>query len=1134
MRVARSLTFLSALLALALARPVSAQRGEVVFRTLSIEQGLSQSIVNAMVQDRQGFMWFVTEDGLNRYDGYAFTTFKHDAKDPSSIIHNEIKSICESSDGMLWIGSFYRGLECFDPATQRFTHFQHDPKNAASLGNDIVWAVLEDHGGRLWVGTGGGGLDLLDRHAGTFKHCRHDPADPESLSGNDVRALYEDRSGALWIGTADGGLNRLDPSSGIITRYSHKASDSGSLSHDDVRAIVQDRAGAIWVGTNGGGLNRLDIATGRFRRFKHAAQDNASLANDIVLALLVDASGGLWVGTDGGGLGRLADLNSGHFVSYQHVPNHSQTLASNRVYSLFLDRSSVLWAGTYGSGVSRCDLRRKEFRHYRNDPGDTSSLSDNIVWSFCEPQQGVLWIGTNDSGLNHMDRTTERFTQYLHDQARPQSLSDNKVRMVTAGRHGLLWVATSGGGLDRLDPKTGVFAHYRHDDEKPDSLSNDELRMVFEDSRGTIWVGTYGGGLDRWDPITNGFIHYRSVSGDPSTISSNYVRTACEDSEGTLWFGTHGGGLNRFDRTSGTFTRYVNNPLDSTTLSNDFVFSIHEDRAGTLWVATYGGGLNKMDRRTGTFSAVRKIDGLPDDAIYGILEDKEGNLWLSSNFGIAKYSPGTGAVRSYTIEDGLQSNEFNGGAYYQNGRGEMFFGGINGFNVFDPARIQDDPFKPSIVLTDFQISNRSVPIGAMQDGRTLLTRSITYTHRIELGHGDRVVSFEFASLDYASPEKNHYAYRLEGLQDDWTDLGARRFIMLTTLPAGRYTLRVKGTNSDGVWSDEGVSLNISVRPPWWRSLWAYVFYLGLLSGAVFAIVRFERAREREKGELVEAELRMQTAELQSRVAETEARALKVENERKSHELEQARELQLSMLPSRLPEHPQYLMAAKMRTATEVGGDYYDVRVHEDGAITVAIGDATGHGTRAGIMVAVMKGLFARLSREPELQSFFDECNETLRSISLGQMFMALGLLRIKDGQVQAMGAAMPPLFIHRAEMGLVEQYPLSGMFLGTELGLPYEKIGFVMAPGDTMLLVSDGYLEQLGPEGEQLYYERCSIYLAEAAGNEPRKVVDRLFGRFDLWRGPLPQADDVTLVVIQAKGRETAEGEMPPEETRTN
>ncbi len=1117
MRTSRTLSLFTAFFLSAFACELFAQAGGPVFRTLSIENGLSQSIVNAMVQDRQGFMWFVTEDGLNRYDGYTFRTFKHDAKDQGSLVHNEIKCIREGSDGKIWIGSFYRGLECFDPATERFTHFRHDPADPASLGHDIVWAVLEDHRGSLWAGTGGGGLDLLDRRSGKFTHFRHDPDDPDSLPADDVRSLYEDKSGAIWIGTCGGGLCRMDPATGSFTNYQAKAGDPTSLSSNDVRAIVQDRAGRIWVGTNGGGLCGLDRAGGNFRRFRHDPGIRESLANNVVLALQVDDAGMLWVGTDGGGLQRLVNTRLGTFATYRHVPNHPQTLASDRIYSLYLDRSSVLWAGTYGSGVSRCDLKRKEFTAYYHDPSDPSSLGDSIVWSFCEPQEGVLWVGTNDGGLDRMERSTGLCTHFRHDPADPGSLSHDSVRMVIADRSGNIWLATNGGGLDRLDPKKRIFSHFRHDASRPESLSHDELRMVFEDSAGTIWVGTYGGGLDRWEPATGGFAHYRCVPDDPATISSDYVRTAFEDREGNLWFGTHGGGLNRFDRKLGTFVRYRNDPVNPMTLSNDFVFSIHEDASGTLWVATYGGGLNRMDRTSGTFTAVRKSDGLPDDAIYGILEDKSGNLWLSTNAGIARYSPSSSAVRGYTAEDGLQSNEFNGGAYYQNGRGEMFFGGVNGFNVFDPGKIVDDQFKANVVLTDFQISNHTVPIGKFSAGRTILDKTISYSERVQLEHVDQVVSFEFSALDYAAPEKNRYAYRLEGLQDQWTDLGTRRFVMFTTLPAGRYLLRVKATNSDGVWNEDGASLAIIIRPPWWRSLWAYILYLTLLSGAVFAIVRFERAREREKGELVEAELRMQTAELQSRVAETEARALKAENERKRRELEQARELQLSMLPSKPPDHPRYTIAAQMRTATEVGGDYYDFHAHEDGRITVAIGDATGHGTRAGIMVALMKSLFARLCCEPELEGFFAECNKTLREISLGRMYMALGLVRLNGASVQAVGAAMPPLFIHRAETGRVERYPLSGMFLGTELDLPYERVGFAMVPGDTMLLVSDGYLEQAGAGGEQLYYERCSDYFAEAAGNAPERIVARLLDRFDSWRGQMPQADDVTLVVIQAK-----------------
>jgi ligand-binding sensor domain-containing protein/serine phosphatase RsbU (regulator of sigma subunit) len=1113
MKLFRALRFLAVMLAFSLACFPS----DPVFKTLSIEHGLSQSIVNAVIQDSRGFMWFVTEDGLNRYDGYTFKVFKPDPKNSFSLAHNEIKSICEGSDGTLWIGSFYKGLEHFDPATERFTHFQHNAADPASLSHNIVWAVLEDHAGRLWVGTGGGGLNLLDREKGTFTHYRHNPSDPNSLSDDDIRVLYEDLSGVLWIGTQGGGLNRLDPTKGSITHFSSIPSDPHSLSNNDVRAIVQTPDGAIWAGTNGGGLNRLDPATGKFRRFQYAAGTSTSLANNLVLALLIDPSGALWVGTDGGGLNRLTDINSGSFARYTHDPKSPQSIASNRVYSLCLDSSLVLWAGTYGSGVSRCDLRKKEFLLYANDPGDPESLSDNIVWSFCEPQKGVLWVGTNDGGLNRMDRTTGKFTRFLHDPSNPRSLSHNCVRMVISDRESRLWLATNGGGLDRFDPKTGIFTHYRHESGRTASLSLDDLRTVFQDRGGTIWVGTYGGGLDRWDPGSDSFFHYRSVPEDPKTISSDYVRTIYEDSDGTLWLGTHGGGLNRFDKAAGTFKRFRNDPLDPATLSNDYVYSIHEDGAGAFWIATFGGGLNRMDRKASTFSALRKTDGLPDDVIYGILEDKENNLWLSTNSGIAKYSPKTGAVRGYTSEDGLQSNEFNGGAYYKNQWGEMFFGGIKGFNVFDPSRILDDPFMSPLVLTDFKISNHAVPIGAMEDGRTLLSRSITYTDQIQLEHGDQVVSFEFASMDFAAPEKNQYAYKLEGLQDEWTVLGSRRFIMFTTLPAGSYNLRVKGTNSDGLWNDDGVSLGMIVRPPWWRTIWAYSLYFLMLVGIVFAIVRFEKAREREKHQLVQAELKAQAAELQSRMIEAESRAIKIENERKTQELEEARQLQLSMLPASMPLHPLYTLAARIRTATEVGGDYYDVHVDDEGVITLAIGDATGHGTRAGIMVSIMKGLFSRLCAEPELDVIFNECNRTLRSIGLGQIFMALGILRIKDGEARAMGAAMPPFFIHRAATGTVERSPLSGMFLGTEIDLPYEEIRFNILPGDTILLISDGYIEQMGPDEELLDYERCVDYFREAAGYPPEVILEELFVRFDAWRGTLPQFDDVTLVAIHAK-----------------
>ncbi len=1114
----RALTALLFVLLSSRAVTLFAQQDDLVFKHLSIEQGLSQSIVDAMVQDRGGFMWFVTEDGLNRYDGYEFKVFKHDARNPASLTHNEIKCIAQDRTGILWVGTFYRGLERFDPATETFRHFQHDPANPASLSNDIVWAVMEDRNWSLWVGTGGGGLDRLDQSTGTFTHFRHDPHDPASLSNDDVRALYEDKGGHLWVGTAGGGLNRFDPASGKFTHWVHDPKNSRSLSSNDVRAILQDADGAMWVGTFGGGLNRLDPATGMITRFLNSPGDPKSLSNDNVLALLLDATQRLWVGTDGGGL-NLYVRDQGNFVRHQNSPNVPTSIAGNRIYSLYLDRSGILWVGTYGNGLSRCDLAKKQFLHYRNDPEDPNSLSHNIVWTFCERPPGTLWVGTNDGGLNRLDRATGRVTRYMHDPKNPASLSHNSVRMVAADQTGTLWVATNGGGLDRLDPKTGVFEHFRHDEKYPGSLSLDELRMVFEDSRGTIWVGTYGGGLDRFDPNTGRFAHYRYSMADPKSISGDYVRTAFEDKSGALWFGTHGAGLNRFDRATGDFTRYRNDPKNPSTLTNDFVFCIHEDRAGRLWVATYGGGLNLLDREKGTFTAFRKENGLPDDAIYGILEDAAGDA-------VAEHQLRSREVRPRDAEGpelhrGRRPPEQRvqrGRLLPERPRGDVLRGHQRLYrlrSVRASKTIRTGPRWPSPTSSSRAARSPWVPCPT---AAPFSTRAISETTRMDLTYRDKVLSFEFASMDFASPDKNRYAYILEGLDKDWTELGTRRSLMFTTLPPGRYTLRIKGTNSDGVWNESGASIRLSVRPPWWRAIWAYIAYAFLLTGAVYLIVLFERNREREKGELVEAELRAQAAEFQSRTVEAESRALKLENERKTHELEGARKLQLSMLPNRLPDYPGYAIAARMLTATEVGGDYYDFRVGEDGTLAVAIGDATGHGTRAGIFVAAMKTLFAGTPVGDDLQSLLRGFNRTLHALGRDQIYMALGLLRVDGPEVKAISAAVPPLLVWRSASGEVELVTLCGMFLGTDFEIPYGEARLSLGRGDKILLLSDGYLEQLGPSGERLEESRATDYLKEAAGLSPEALMDHMLQRLEAWRGAIPQGDDVTLVLLEYPG----------------
>ncbi len=1088
----------------------------LTFQRISIEQGLSQSIVEGIVQDPTGFMWFITEDGINRFDGYNFRVFKHNSKDPGSLSHNELKAICVDHEGTIWVGTFYQGLDRFDRETERFTHFRHDPKKPRSLGSNIVRAIVEDRNGTIWVGTTGGGLNRLDRATGEFLQYRNTPGDPSSLSHDDVRAVAADGNAGLWIGTEGGGLNRLDFASGRFTRYSNERGNPRSLSSDNVRAVFLDRHGSLWVGTYGGGLNRLDAGSTAFVRYRHDPGNPLSLGSDSVLSVMEDSAGVIWVATDGGGLNRF-DERSGTFTRYLNDPVNRASISSNRIYSLFEDSSGVLWAGTYGEGLNKADLKKKDFQHFMRNPTDPSSLNSDIVWSFWEDQTGSLWVGTNDGGLNRLNASRTGFTSYRHDPANQNSLSHDSVRMVIQDRSGALWLATNGAGVDRLDPATGRFKHFRHNPSVPGSLSFDELRTVYEDRSGTIWVGTYGGGLDRLDPATGEFAHFRHDPSNPRSISNDYIRVICEDESGLMWIGTHGGGLNAFDRKSGVFRRYQNDPGNPASLSNDYVFAIHPDKTGNLWLATYGGGLNKFDRKTETFTHIRRSDGLPDDVVYGILEGPDGHLWISTNSGLCRYNPLSSSFRNYTVDDGLQSNEFNGGAYYKSRKGEMFFGGVRGFNAFIPDRIRDNSFVPPVAITDFRLFNRVVPIGEFGGRPGILTKSITYSPSIVLSHWDQIISFEFSALHYSSPAKNQYAYRMEGLNDNWIDLGTRRFVMFTTLPSGKYIFRVRGSNSDGIWNQEGASLAITVQPPWWGTHWAIGAYALLTAGIFTAVLLFVREREREKSLLREAELRAAAAEFQARLVATEAETIQAENIRKTKELEDARRMQLSMLPETLPEHPEYEIAVSMRTASEVGGDYYDFGFSEDGALTVAVGDATGHGMRAGIMVAIMKGLFSTIGCGSDPKHFFVRCNRILRKMNLENMLMAMTLVRLKGGRARTSAAAMPPALLFRSASHQVETITVGGMFLGAGIDLPYEEAVFHFSPGDILLLMTDGLPELLNAEDETLDYPRVLESFEKVATLRPKDIIDNLLARGDEWRGNLPQHDDITLIAIRMK-----------------
>ncbi len=820
--------------------PVETGAGQRVwFERISLEQGLSQSSVYCMLQDSQGFMWFGTEDGLNKYDGYNFTVYKPIPGDPNSVSQNFIRAIHEDSSGALWIGTD-GGLDRFDRQTEQFTHYGSQPDALQSLSNYPVQSIYQDREGVLWVGTLGGGLYEFDRAQERFIRYPVDAKKyPEYSISDVIWTVYQDREGTLWVGT-DNGLGRLDRQTGKFAYY--------KMEGNSVRSIYEDESGVLWVGTWGGGLKRFDRFTERFVSYESVSYDPHSLSNNVVWAIHQDRDGALWIGTDSG-LNRF-DRDSERFVHYYYDSTDPNSLGDSSVRAIHQDRSGVLWFGTYGGGISKLDRSTDRFAHYESNPWDPDSLNADAIRAIYKDQEGVLWIGTAGGGLNKFDRDRGTFNFYYPTSS--GGLSHHIIRAIQEDSSGALWIGTEGGGLNRFDPSTGHFTHYRFDSYNQHSLSSDTILSMFQDRAGVLWIGTRCCGLNKFDPSTEHFTRYRDDPNTPGSLSGDDVRAIYEDRTGTLWIGTWSGGLNRFDRET---EKFVNYPAHPQGLSDGTVLSIYEDTSGVLWIGTAGGGLNRFDRETETFTHYREKDGLPNDVIYGILEDSRGYLWISTNKGLSKFDPRTETFINYDVHDGLQGNEFNGGAFHKSWDGEMFFGGLNGLTAFYPESIQDNTFVPPVVLTLLTQGGEKVDVG----------QAFESVQEVVFHWPNNFFEFEFAALSYTQPEKNQYAYKLEGLKEDWNYIGTRRFGRYTSLPSGTYTLRIKGSNNDGVWNEGGTAITIRIVPPFWGTWWFRGLVVLVLIGGLVGGYRWRVKDVEVRSRELEAQVEQRTAELRQEI-----------------------------------------------------------------------------------------------------------------------------------------------------------------------------------------------------------------------------------------------------------------------------
>jgi ligand-binding sensor domain-containing protein/signal transduction histidine kinase len=821
------------------------------FDTINIEQGLSQSSVHAILQDKSGFLWFGTEDGLNRYDGYTFKTFKPDRDNINSLSDRWITSIVEDQDGYLWLGTRHGGLNQYNPHTEQFTQFRHDELNPSSLSDDRINTLYVDIKGNLWVGTPSG-LDLFQPEQKTFFHYVYNPNNPSSLSGQKVLLIYQDQKEQYWIGT-DGGLDRFEPGRGVITSYQHNPDDENTLSNNRVTSLVESTGDTLWVGTQKG-LNKINLTTGVVTRFMTGRLEPLSPINNTINTLYTDHSGNLWVGTTAG-LDRLSNDGS-RFIHYYNDPAFPKSLSNNTVLSIFQDRGGVLWIGTYG-GINKYDRGRDKFAYFRNEPGNPNSLSGNYVTAVLVNRYGSIWVGTNSNGLNLINWLSGDVTHYHADPQTSNGLASDEILSLAFDHEGMIWIGTAN-GLDKLDPSEDIFTHYRSNTESPYSLGSNTIYTLYEDSQNVLWVGT-GAGLERFNRATNNFTHYYPEANNPRSLSGSNVTAIHEDDQGFLWVGTLENGLNRFDRHTGTFTHYQYNQQDSKSLSNDSILSIYQDSKGRLWIGTSGGGLNLYHPETDSFTYLFEKDGLANGVVYGILEDENRYLWMSTNHGISRFDPETNTFRNFDAGDGLQGNEFSMGAYAKGINGKLHFGGVNGLTVFDPLNIIDNPVAPQITL-----------ISISQDGVPIKIDPAMETKNITLRWPHNSFEFEYAALSYNQPLKNNYAYMLKGFDNTWNYIGTKRNGRYTNLAGGSYTLLLRATNSDGVWNTTPARIHVTVVPPFWATLWFRILLVFAVLGAVAGGIGLRTRSIQDRNRQLERLVRDRTSALEKRNQEIQA------------------------------------------------------------------------------------------------------------------------------------------------------------------------------------------------------------------------------------------------------------------------
>mgnify|MGYP001942460413 CR=1 FL=1 len=807
------------------------------FEHYSLKEGLSQSVVYSSVQDSQGYLWFSTQDGLNRFDGYRFKVYQHNKNVIGSLPSNYGNVLYIDNEETLWYGSIGGGLSYYNRTTDTFTTYLHNQNNQNSLSGNDVKAIIEDDQKNLWVGTANNGLNKFDRKNNIFEHYKKSEKSANSLSDNHISTLFIDSKETLWVGTVNGGLNKFDERTGTFTSFKFNPSNINSLPDNHVVSITETSDGTLWLGTNFG-LAKLSLDNDVVTRISNFSK-KSGVSTDAITAVYADRHDVLWIATYSHGM-TVYDYKHNHYDTYQHVEGNRNALLTNYIHSLYQDEMGIFWFGTYGGGVSKLNPKTALFD---NATFNSQILKGKIVLGIIEDKQNNLWVGSYQFGVTKFS-PGGNVTQFIHSKENSNSISSNFIWALFEDSSGNIWIGTDNDGLNKLTPKTGKITRYQHEPSNVGSLASNTVLAITEDEEGYIWIGTKNG-LDKLTPLTGQIEHYRYNSNDEKSLSANQINSLTIDSENKLYISTMDG-INIYDRQKNNFEH-----------SNQYahkIRSLYKDNQGYIWVGTSGEGLHKYDNNMNHLQQYTTKNGLPNDTVYGVIEDENNYLWLSTNYGISRFDPKTSTFTNFDITDGLFSNEFNQNTHLKSKKNKILLGNMGGLNVFSPEDLDLVSDSVPVVFTRFLINNQEV--WQEQIGNSSLSKPIS------LDYDKRNFSIEFAALDYRNPKRIEYQYKLTGYDDEWHNTSAdERRATYTNLGSGTYKFTVKATNSYGIWNRESAELYITILSAWWLTWWMKSIYILSFILSIYLFIRFRTELHKQRSAVLEVAILERTEAL---------------------------------------------------------------------------------------------------------------------------------------------------------------------------------------------------------------------------------------------------------------------------------